>query len=77
MQKIRTLQTNGNEMFDGGKLTIGLDLGNRLSSSCVWEEAKNILPEQKVPTATEAVKKVFGRMVHGRIAMETRRHSPW
>ena len=77
MQKISTLGTNGNEILDGGKLTIGLDLGDRFSSYCVLDEAGEILLEQKLPTAPEAMKRVFGRMAHGRIAMETGTHSPW
>ena len=70
MQKINTMRTNGKTIFKG-RLTIGLDLGDRFSSHCVLDEAGEILLEQKLPTTPEAMKQTFGRMPRSRIAMET------
>jgi len=77
MQKISTVQTSRKSIFNAHKLTIGLDLGDRSSSYCVLDEAGEILLEQKLPTVPEAMKQIFGRMAHCRIAMETGTHSPW
>jgi transposase len=76
MQKISTVQARGKRIFKG-QLTIGLDLGDRWSSYCVLEEAGEIVLEQKLPTTPKAMKKVFGRMLRSRVAMETGTHSPW
>jgi transposase len=56
MKKISTVRINGNMIFKGHKLTIGLDLGDRWSSYCVLDEAGKIILEQKVPTTPEAMK---------------------
>ncbi len=77
MKEISIMQANGNDIFKSGQLTIGLDLGDRFSSYCVLDEAGEILREQKLPTAQEAMKQTFGRMARSRIAMETSTHSPW
>jgi hypothetical protein len=36
MKKTSTVRVNGNMIFKGHKLTIGLDLGDRWSNYCVW-----------------------------------------
>jgi transposase len=76
MQKITTMRTSGKKIFKG-QLTIGLDLGDRWSFYCVLDEAGEVLLEQKLPTAPEAMKQTFGRMPRSRIALETGAHSPW
>ena len=38
MKKISTVRVNGNMIFKGHKLTIGLDLGDRWSNYCVLDE---------------------------------------
>ncbi len=76
MQKISTMQTSGKNIFQG-RLTIGLDLGDRSSAYCVLNEAGEIVLEHKVDTTPEAMKQVFGSMPRCRIAMETGTHSPW
>ena len=55
MKKISTVQTFGNGIFKGQKLTIGLDLGDRWSFYCVLDEAGEIILEQKVATTPEAL----------------------
>ena len=39
MQKISTLRTSGNNIFQG-PLTIGLDLGDRSSAYCILNESR-------------------------------------
>ena len=39
MQKISTMRTSGKNIFEG-RLTIGLDLGDRSSAYCVLNAAK-------------------------------------
>jgi transposase len=77
MKKISTVQTFGNEILKGQKLTIGLDLGDRWSFYCVLDEAGKIILEQKVSTTPEAMKQTFSRIPQSRIALETGTHSPW
>src|SRR5260370_28995137 len=77
MKKISNLQTFGNGIFKEGKLTIGVDLGDRWSSCCVLDEAGEIILEQKVATTPEAMKQAFAKIPQSLIAMETGTHSPW
>ena len=77
MQEISTMQASGSDIFAGQQLTIGLDLGDRSSNYCVLNAAGDILLEDKLPTTSQAMKQLFGRMLRSRIAMETGTHSPW
>src|SRR5450759_2528118 len=77
MKKTSTVLPNGNLIFQGHQLTIGLDLGDRWSCSCVLDEAGEVLLEQKLPTTPEAMKQTFGKMPRSLIALETGTHSPW
>src|ERR1700736_6545917 len=77
MKKTSTVRVNGNMIFKGHKLTIGLDLGDRWSNYCVLDEAGEILLEQKLPTTPEAMKQTFERIPRSLIALETGTHSPW
>ena len=76
MQKISTMRTTGKNILEG-RLTIGLDLGDRSSAYCVLSEAGAIVLEHKLATTPETMKQVFGSMPQCRIAMETGTHSPW
>jgi len=76
MQNISTMRTSGRNIFEG-KLTIGVDLGDRSSSYCVLNESGEIVLEHKLATTPEAMKQVFGSMPRCRMAMETGTHSPW
>ena len=60
-----------------GRLTIGLDLGDRSSCYCVLDEAGDVLMEQRLSTTPKAITEVFGAMPRSRIALETGTHSPW
>src|SRR3979409_911649 len=77
MKKTSTVRVNGNVIFKGHKLTVGLDLGDRWSFYCVLDEAGEVLLEQKLPTTPEAMKQTFSRISQSRIALETGTHSPW
>src|SRR5712691_6287895 len=77
MKKTSTIRVNGNMIFKGHKLTIGLDLGDRWSFYCVLDEAGQIILEQKLPTTPEAMKQIFEKIPRGLIALETGTHSPW
>jgi transposase len=77
MKKTSTVRVNGNMIFKGHKLTIGLDLGDRCSFHCVLDEAGEIRLEQKVATTPEAMKQIFEKIPRSLIAMETGTHSPW
>src|SRR5713226_4601512 len=77
MKKTSTVRVNGNMIFKGHKLTIGVDLGDRWSNYCVLDEAGEILLEQKLATTPEGMKQTFERIPRSLIAMETGTHSPW
>jgi transposase len=77
MKKLTTTMMQRTLNKRDGRLTIGLDLGDRSSCYCVLDEAGEVLLEQKVSTTPEAIKEVFGAMPRSRIALETGTHSPW
>src|SRR5712671_7071711 len=77
MKKTSTVRVNGNMIFKGHKLTIGLDLGDQWSCYCVLDEAGKIILEQKVATTPEAMKQAFAKIPQSLIALETGTHSPW
>src|SRR6266702_2885278 len=77
MKKTITVQAFKGEIFQGHKLTIGLDLGDRWSFYCVLDEAGQIILEQKLPTTPEAMKQTFESIPRSLIALETGTHSPW
>src|SRR3984957_19053935 len=77
MKKTSTVRINGNMIFKGHQLTIGLDLGDHWSCYCVLDEAGKIILEQKVATTPEAMKQAFAKIPRSLIALETGTHSPW
>src|SRR5271169_1707064 len=77
MKKTSTVRVNGNMIFKGHKLTIGLDLGDHWSCYCVLDEAGKIILEQKVAMTPEAMKQTFAKIPQSLIALETGTHSPW
>ena len=77
MRKVSTVAAKQIRNISEQKLTIGLDLGDRSSWYCVWDEAGSVLLEQRVGTTPKAMKEVFGGMPRSRIALETGMHSPW
>src|SRR5271168_1625218 len=77
MKRTSTVRVNGNMIFKGHKLTIGLDIGDRWSYYCILDEAGEVLLEQKLSTTPEAMKQTFERVPRALIALETGTHSPW
>jgi transposase len=76
MRKISTMRGSGNNFFKG-RLTIGLDLGDRSSYYCVLDDAGEVVFENALPTTAKAMQQVFAGMPRSRIALETSAHSPW
>lgn len=58
-------------------LTIGLDLGDKMSHYCVLAGDGEKLYEGKVATNKQALAEVFGALAKCRIALEVGTHSPW
>jgi hypothetical protein len=61
MREISTVAMGRIEKFKDGKPTIGLDLGDRLSHSCILNEAGEVMGEHNLPTAPEAIDKVLSQ----------------
>jgi transposase len=77
MKKISTVAIERIELFEAHQLTIGLDLGDRVSHYCIIEEAGEVILESKLPTTPKGIEEVFGRIPRSRVALETGTHSPW
>jgi len=77
MKKGSTAAAKQSSNFSQQKLTIGLDLGDRSSWYCMLDEAGKLLEERRVSTTAKAMRDVFCRMPHSRVALETGVHSPW
>src|ERR1700738_5516078 len=59
VKKISTVAKRGNEIFKEPKLTIGLDLGDRISHYCILDEAGNVILEHRLPTTPKGINQVF------------------
>jgi transposase len=77
MKKNSTVATRRKQIFKHTQLTIGMDLGDRLTYYCILDEAGEVMVEQKLPTSKHAIKQVFGAIPGSRVALETGAHSPW
>jgi transposase len=77
MKKISTVVLEGMQIFKENQLTIGLDLGDRISRYCILDEAGQIILEQELPTTAKGIEEVFSKIPRSRIALETGTHSPW
>jgi transposase len=60
-----------------GRLTAGLDLGDRTSRYCILDEAGEVASEGSVATTKTGLSAVFGNIPPMRIALEVGTHSPW
>jgi len=60
-------------------LTIGLDLGDRMSQVCILNGSGEIVGEERVATTKSAMTHALGpaRVGRCRIALEVGTHSPW
>jgi transposase len=71
MKKLTTMIVQRTLNKQDGRLTIGLDLGDRASFYCVLDEAGEVL--RKVSATPRAIKEILGAMPRSRIALETKR----
>ena len=53
MKKSSTVATGRKQIFKQSGLTIGLDLGDRTSSSCMLDKAGNVLLERSLATTSK------------------------
>ena len=77
MSKSSTVVSNRVEIFKDDKLTIGVDLGDRLSDYCILNGAGEIIREHRLPTTPKGIDEVFSKIPTSRVALETGTHSPW
>lgn len=60
-----------------GKITVGIDLGDRSSCYCALDDQGEIVQQGSVATTKKDLNRIFGALAHGRIALEVGTHSPW
>jgi transposase len=77
MKKDSTVTAGRKQIFKQPGLTIGLDLGDRTSHSCMLDASGNVLLERSLATTSNGIRQAFGRIPRSRIALETGTHSPW
>jgi hypothetical protein len=56
MKKSSTVAMGRKQIFQQPRLTIGLDLGDRTSHSCMLDEAGNVLLERSLPTTSNGIR---------------------
>ena len=66
----------GNDGHEG-RVTVGVDLGDRTSQCCVLGEDGQVREEFSVPTTQQAFRRRFLRQEHACIVLEAGVHSPW
>lgn len=67
----------GESVLSLPRLTVGIDLGDRVSDLCIIDTAGEILKRFKVKTRHEDLDSAFAAMQPSRIVMEVGTHSPW
>jgi len=60
-----------------GRMTVGMDLGDKTSRYCVLDGSGSVVKESSVATTKKAMLQTFGAMKRRRIAIEVGTHSPW
>lgn len=60
-----------------GKITVGIDLGDRSSHYCMLNEQGEVVREGSVATTKKDLSRIFGSLPHSRLALEVGTHSPW
>ena len=58
-------------------LTIGLDVGDRLSQACVLDAQGQVVKREAVKTSAPALARFFARFPGARVVLEVGMHSPW
>ena len=65
------------QMAKRGRLTVGLDLGDRNSRYCILDEAGEVGSEGQVATSKGGLSSLLAKMPASRVALEVGTHSPW
>lgn len=73
----KAAQNRIREMATKGRLTIGLDLGDRTSRYCILDEAGEVVSEDQLPTSKTGFNGLLEKMPRSRVALEVGTHSPW
>lgn len=60
-----------------GKVTVGIDLGDRTSFYCVLDENGEVIKEGTCATTKKDLSRILANLPTGRIAVEVGTHSPW
>src|SRR5919206_3555958 len=77
-QKLLTLmKAHQSKQAVHAKLTIGLDLGDRVSCYCVLDEEGEVIGRSQVVTEKQPLEVVFGKFPPSLVALEVGTHSPW
>jgi hypothetical protein len=71
MKKDSIRSRNGKGDWEGKKLTIGMDLGDRTSRYCVLGEEGEVLLEESVATTQKGLSEAFSAVLPCRMAIET------
>ena len=81
MKKGSTCQQNAKRATEGreekGRMTIGMDLGDKTSRYCVLNGPGEVTQEGSVTTTKKGMLQVFGSRKRCRIVIEVGTHSPW
>src|SRR6202795_4040272 len=77
MKKISTVEIERVRIFKENQLTIGLDLGDRISHYCILNEAGEVILGSNLPTTPKGSEEVFSKIPRSRVALDTGTHSPW
>lgn len=59
------------------KITIGLDLGDKVSQTCEVDESAEVIKRASVATTPGAIERYFGGRPPCRVVLEASTHSPW
>jgi len=60
-----------------GRITIGMDLGDKTSRYCVLDESGEVIAERSTATTKNGMLRAFASVKHCRLALEVGTHSPW
>ncbi|MBM3122983.1 MAG: IS110 family transposase [Chloroflexi bacterium] len=63
--------------IEEGKVTVGLDLGDKHTHLCLIDGAGELLEEARLRTTPAALRRRFGAMPTARLVLEAGTHSPW
>ena len=61
----------------GTGMTIGLDLGDRLTHVCVLDEAGEVVERRQVATRPTSLRRLLASYPPSRVVLEVGTHSPW